>query len=261
MLKNNYMAFYASACVFLLAGAAYSQTAEQGAYSQPPASYSPAPANYTQSSEVFAGYNGWTDYDYGYIGGVTALNHDMKSDGWLVRGNVGYGQYSYSSMAVSGTNTVDMTNGNMMMGYQKFLAGPNGGRIAVYLGVDYEDDSLSKVDSTNPVRGDEFGLIGRAELRLNLDGKTFLNEEASYSSAFDSYISSTRYGFNFGQFAVGPEVEFLGNQAFDSQHFGLFVGDIRLADTLTASVSGGYEHSARQFSSGGYGNVSVGYGF
>ena len=222
-----------------------------------------ASAAHAESSDVFAGYNGWTDYDYGYIGGVTALNHDMKSDGWLVRGTAGYGEYSYSSRAVAGVNDVDLTNANLMVGFQKFVPNVNGGtaHFALYLGLDYQNDSLSKSDNTNPVRGDEFGVMGYGDIRLPLDVKTFLNEEGSYSGAFDTYRSTTHLGYYMNGFAIGPEVEFLGNQAFDSEHFGLFLSDIHIADTLTAALSGGYEHSARQFSSGGYGNVSVNYGF
>lgn len=241
MAKNKIAALCASVCLSLLATSAYAE-----------------------ANQLLAGYNGWTDYDYGYVGGVTALNHDMKADGWLVRSTVGYGEYSYSSMAAGGKVDVDLTNADALVGFQKFLTGFSSGgtgRIALFLGVDYQDHNLNKLDRSNRATGNEFGIKGYGELRLPIDTKVFFNEEGSYSSAFDTYRFTSHLGYYMNNFAVGPELEFVGNNAFDEEHLGLFISDLHLADTLTVALSGGYAHPSRQFKSGAYSNVSLNYGF
>ncbi len=207
-------------------------------------------------SEVFGGYTGAPDLEYGTIGGVAALSKELNADGFLARGDAGYGQYSYDRRGNPGINA-DMTNVDLMAGYQKFFGN---GRVALYVGGDYENTSLNKTDRSNSATGSEFGIKGAADARLNFDDKTFADMKGSYSTAFNTYWANGRFGYNMGRFAMGPEVGFLGNDAFDQQRIGGFIGDIHILSSLNASVSVGYAHTDL-FSDGVYGDVSLALAF
>lgn len=220
-----------------------------------------------QMSQIFTGYAGAPDSNYGYIGDVIALNKDISQDGVLFRTSIGYGEFSYSRPhnAAGGVNA-DMTTADIMLGYQVFFHNIlNGGRFTLYGGGDYQDFSLNKVDTLNPVRGTEWGGKALGELRLNLTNQIFTNIVASYSGAFDTYWTNERVGYYLGpkflNASVGPEVVFLGDKAFDQQRVGAFIGDIHVTDTLAFNVSGGYENSSRRGEDGGYGDISLTFNF
>lgn len=215
-------------------------------------------AHALDSDKVFGGFDTSSNLNFGYVGGAVALNNNIRSDGWLVRADASYGQYSYSR---PGRNIDgDFTTEDLLLGYQKLLPGDS--HFAMYAGGDYQDHSLNKNDTLNPVNGDKFGVKGLVDLRLGLDDKTYTTAAVSYSSAYDTYWSNLRFGYNLGHFAIGPEAVFLGNQVFDQQRFGGFIGDIHPLDNLSITLSGGYSRATGLIDeSGGYGDISVGYVF
>jgi hypothetical protein len=211
-----------------------------------------AASGHCAGSEVFGGFTGSSGLEYGTVGGVTALNRDSGTDGFLARADAGYGQYSYDRRANPGIDA-DMTDIDLMGGYRKFFGN---GRVALYIGGDYENTSLNKADAQNSATGSKFGIKGAADARFNFDDKTFADLTGSYSTAFNTYWSNVRLGYNLGRFAIGPEAGFLGNDAFGQQRIGGFIGDIHIMNGLTAGVSAGYARTDL-FSDGAYGSVSV----
>lgn len=189
-------------------------------------------------------------------GGSVPLDRDTSGNGWGLRANAGYGQYSYSR---PGSNIdVDTTRESILLGYRKLFGGPNKGYMVGSLGGDYQNHSLNKTDTLNPVRGDKFGVMGQLFMGMRLDDKTFVDASGSYSTAFDTYGSDFRFGYNLAHCSIGPEVSFSGNEAFDQQRIGGFIGDIVIADNVIATGGAGFSRTNRLIDEdGAYGDIML----
>ena len=215
-----------------------------------------------RSTSIFAGTSLTEDSDYTYIGGVTALNSNLDSDGFLVRALIGAGGYDYSRAPLSNVEA-DLISGDVMVGYQTFL-GKNAitaSRLSLYVGVDHQDHDLSPNDPANDVNGSETGFKTQLEAEFKPTTSTKLDVLGSYSTAFDTYWVKTQLGCNSLGVNVGPELAFLGNEAFDQARYGVFVNEISLASTLDLGVSAGYADSSRRGDDGLYGEVGLSYSF
>ncbi|NBX04075.1 MAG: cellulose biosynthesis protein BcsS [Alphaproteobacteria bacterium] len=219
-------------------------------------------AAHAESTLVFTGASFTEDSYYTYLGGVTALNHDLGKDGFLVRASGAWGEYSYDR---TGTTSVDgdVGAGDLMVGYQHFFAAANafkGGRVTLYVGGDYQNHDLNTVDTLNPVRGSEGGLKGQADLSLNLIDKVSLDLNGSYSGAFNTYWSKAQLGYDINGIKVGPEASFLGSESYDQQRYGAFVKGIDLG-VAKLGGSAGYADSIRRGNDGAYGEVGLSFTF
>ena len=215
-----------------------------------------------KSTSIFAGTSFTEDSDYTYIGGVTALNSDLDKDGFLARALIGAGGYDYSrtpSPSVDG----DVISGDIMVGYQKFF-GDNpltASRITLFAGIDHQNHDLSPNDPANQVNGSETGFKTQLEAEFKPTKTTQFDILGSYSTAFDTYWVKTQFGCNALGVNIGPELAFLGNEAFDQQRYGLFVNQINLVNTLDLGISAGYADSSRRGDNGLYGEVGLTYSF
>lgn len=215
-----------------------------------------------RSTQIFAGTSLTEDSHYTYIGGITALNSDLDKDGFLARALIGAGGYDYSRSPAPSIDG-DITSGDLMVGYQKFLAqnALTASRLTFLVGIDYQNHDLSPNDPANDVNGSETGLKGQIESQFKPSASTQLDIAGSYSTAYDTYWIRTQFGCDALGVNIGPELTFLGNEAFDQQRYGAFVNKITLVNSLDLGISAGYSDSSRRGDNGLYGEVGLSYSF
>lgn len=213
------------------------------------------------STRGWGGVSASPDAWYGYLGATHAVHGDLYKDDWMIRGSVGGGNYDYDTTAVaSGNVDSDVVAADLMVGYQHYFptnAGTGKGRVSFYAGADFQDHDLDNFDASNSVRGNQFGAKALLEVIGDLTQHTSADVAGTYSTAFDTYWSRGRIGYNPGKVRIGPEVVFLGNDEFDQQRYGAFFDRIVVSDNVWLSLSGGYANSRRRGDDGGYGDVSL----
>jgi len=179
---------------------------------------------------------------------VTALNRNLDKDGVLFRVEGLFDRYVYSA----GENRNQTIDGNQWEGsaYVGYQIVRDDITYSGYVGVDVPSISLSPNDPENPVRGTQVGFKVKGEIETDLEKSWYLDIDADYSTAFQSYGSRLRPGWKFGsgkteyQTVIGPEATFLGDQTFDAQRLGLFVlFPIKVNEDITAQfiVACGYQ--------------------
>jgi hypothetical protein len=209
-------------------------------------------AAHAATSDVFTGvdiaHNSW----YAYLGGVTALSgQDISTqEGWLARVAGGYGQYDYNKPLV-GNIDGDVGNVDLMVGYGMPISG---GKVSAYLGANWTDHDLSPNDPANDARGSKLGVKGQLEAFFSPMDHVSGDAMASYSTAFSTYWSHFNLGYNFGGFAVGPEVGLNGNDEYNEFRYGAEVNAIDLGFASVA-LHGGIVASNRNGGDGGYGGI------
>lgn len=212
-----------------------------------------------EKSGVWGGVDVAPDSYYLYLGAVTAIGgqNDIETEsGWLLRGDVGYGEYDYNTILPGPTNAVidgDIVSVDAMIGYRHFFnTGAN--HITVYAGGELQNHDQSPRDLANTVEGSEFG--GKASIELNVTPieDIVVNTIGIYSSAFSSYWARGFVGYDMTSVTVGPEVRFLGNDEFNQRRLGLTFTDIDLGIT-SLTVSGGYANTSGNGDDGAYGTL------
>jgi hypothetical protein len=177
---------------------------------------------------VWTGVDFAPDAYYVYLGAVTGLNaQDINTQsGWLLRGDVGFGEYDYDTVFPGPVNTNvegDVFAGDILIGYRHNFGN---GHITAYLGGDLQNHDLSPDDASNSVDGGEGGVKGQIELKASPATNVNVGAIGSYSSAFDTYWSRFDASYDFGAFSLGPEISFLGNEEYHQFRAGAAASDI-----------------------------------
>ena len=238
----------AAALIVLSIGTA--RSADMAVKAPPPAVVGPVPW-----VEYWAGFDARDDSDYGYAGGVFALNHNLNQDGWLFRVSGGDGFYSYNR-AVGVNQGVDFQNGDVMVGYQTFVGQA---RLTGYLGAYIQNDN--NPDPLAKVTGTRVGVKGQGEAYVPLNQSWYAFGLASYASAWNNYDLLGRVGYQLNPtVSVGPEGMALGNDRYGEARAGGFASfNITSAAQLILSAGYSWDTEANSLNnhSGGYGTVHV----
>jgi hypothetical protein len=209
-----------------------------------------------KSIVTFSGIDIAKDAFYSYSGIVVALNRDLGKDGFLVKAYGAYGTYEYdSNVRIEGTGL----QGDLMLGYKLGLGRMYG---AAWMGVDVQDYDLDPNDPTSRVRGSEVGFKVGADLETNAgSGPMYLGLSGIYSTAFDTYWTRARVGYDFGRFIVGPEGVLMGNEGYDATRIGGFVKfDMPLLPATPTNVTLSAGHQDVDGGSGSTGGGDGAYG-
>lgn len=189
----------------------------------------------------------------GYLGLFYALNRNLDSDGFIIRvlGTRGFYDYDVAGVEID----AKYWQGDVMLGYQWVRGGID---VGVYLGVDFQDHDLSPDDPFNKLRGSETGFKVAFDLESNGNSGSplYMALRASYSTAFDTYYSIGRIGYDFGRVTIGPEVWLLGDASGDAQRVGGFIMFDDLFGAMPAgniSFSGGYQFTDEGANGKGFG--------
>jgi hypothetical protein len=98
----------------------------------------------------------------------------------------------------------------------------NNGAFTFQVGANYQDHRVRPFDPSNSVQGAKTGFKVQADLWVNPTPRTLVYALGSYSTAFDTYYTVGRLGYDFWGKGVffGPEVGGLGNDRTDQLRAG-----------------------------------------
>jgi len=98
----------------------------------------------------------------------------------------------------------------------------NNGAFTLAVGGNYQDHRVRPFDPNNSVQGSKAGFKVQADLWVNPTQRTLIYALGSYSTAFDTYYTVGRLGYDFWGKGVffGPEVGGLGNDRTDQLRVG-----------------------------------------
>jgi hypothetical protein len=199
------------------------------------------------SHTIFTGGEVARDAREGYIGAVWARNRDLSKEGVLFRvmGTFGTYEYTYQCATCGAPSDFDgrAGQGDAMIGYQWVRDRFD---MAVYVGIDVINHTISPFDEFNPVRGTEAGFKVALDLESHRHNgqQHYYALEGAYSTAFDTYFLLGRLGMNRNQHVFGVEGWLLGDETGNAQRLGAFLSrDLQLRNDLLAelTVSGGYQ--------------------
>lgn len=188
----------------------------------------------------------------GQIGGLFALTKDIDTSGprMYITGGAGAYRYPAGGESIRGV----YSSGDLLGGYA--FEG-NNYEINLLAGGAAENDMLSAFDSSNPVNGTAVGPKVRSDIWINPTPKSVVYAEAEYTTAFQTYYTSAKYGydvFNKG-FFVGPEVTAFGNERFDQWRVGGHLTQLKFGK-VDVDVSAGFAHDS-SVGDGAYGHVEM----
>lgn len=164
-----------------------------------------------------------------FLGGTIALNGDLGKSGFVLKGNAGLSNYDYLTTTVPGGEVEgESTQVNGLVGYQ-FSQDRIGATIAI--GADYQNIDLSPDDPGATTKGSETGFIVSGDLYVLIpfaagggsERGIKLDLGGSYSTAFDSYWSRLRLGYDTGKVSIGPELAAMGGEDYEAQRVGGYV--------------------------------------
>jgi hypothetical protein len=176
----------------------------------------PMPSTGSPWAEAWAGFGGSNQWYGGWAGFNYAFNHNVWSDGLLLRGEGGGGHYDYTNTGFPG-GFVNVTygTGSVMLGYRKVIPGLGQTTfVDGFVGADYQ--SQNNPDPTADVRGHEWGVKFIADIYSRLNATSDFFGQASFSTAFDTWFVLARPGFlvtppSGMQVWVGPDMQVFGN--------------------------------------------------
>jgi hypothetical protein len=189
----------------------------------------------TKRGVWFGGYDVVEGATYAFDGVILAFNRDLSKDGFALR--------AYGSRVDFDQDPGDGRGwqGDVMLGYMFHRGDLHG---SVYVGADYQNYKLSPDDPTADVRGVEWGYKVAGDLATSRDGPIYFALSGSYSTAFDSYWSRVRYGFNRSRRTFGIEAQAFGNEEFDAQRLGAFLTfdvNLRPGTPIEITIAGGHQ--------------------
>ncbi len=160
------------------------------------------------STVVWAGFdqaNGAYDF---YSGFITALNGNGSTDGFLFRGDGVY---------VNVDESGQVWDGDVYIGYQRQF---NNVEVAGFIGADFQRLPNSPGSKT---QGYETGLKLAASVETDRHARLVGIWCGNYSTAFDTFWTKGRLGYNWKSVLIGPEAAILGNDSFRGERVSGFI--------------------------------------
>jgi len=116
----------------------------------------------------------------------------------------------------------------------------NNGAFTLQVGANYQHHRITPVDAANTVQGSKTGFKVQADLWVNPTRQTLVYALGSYSTAFDTYYTVGRLGYDFWGRGVffGPEVGALGNDRTDQVRAGAHLSGIMIGPGKLTLSSG-----------------------
>jgi hypothetical protein len=222
----------------------------------PVMSYAPGPLvddSSGQTIRAFSTLDVAKDSVDGLVGGLFALTKDIDTSGprlWIT-GGAGWYQFNTTGGAIRGVSST----GDILGGYA--FEGSNY-EINLLAGLSAENDILSGFDQADPVQGTAGGVKVRGDAWINPTPQTLFYTEGEYSTAFKTYWTSAKYGFdvtNGKQVFVGPEVTAFGDARFNQLRAGVHISQLKFGK-VEADLSAGYAHDS-VVGNGAYSHLEV----
>jgi opacity protein-like surface antigen len=193
-------------------------------------------------------------YSYGgLVGTLIAPYKDLDTSGlrFYMEGEGGVYKYPSDGKFIRG----DTESGDALVGYAfegDFYS------INLLAGANAINHTLSDFDPDNKVQGTAFGAKAREDAWINPTPKTLVYEEAEYSTAFRTYYSKLKFGYDFTngkEIFIGPEVGALGDERFNQWRVGAHFTQMKIG-IIQVDVSAGYAHDSI-VGAGAYGTIEL----
>jgi hypothetical protein len=189
-----------------------------------------APTTYGWAGTWFSDH-----YAGGYVGAVTALNSNLWTNGFLLRGDVSAGRYNY----VSSGSDVDVTmhGADMMLGYRAIVGTSS---FTIYGGPSYE--AQPNGDPAAAIHGTKVGAKVFGDFSNKLTQDLELDLQGSFATPFSTYSATARLLYQVAdRIWVGPQATLYGNRApYQEGTVGAYVKYV--ARNYEMGASGGYRH-------------------
>jgi outer membrane immunogenic protein len=208
---------------------------------------------YAETIRAFSTFDVGKESVDGLVGAIFALSNDLDTSGprlWIA-GGAGWYQFPVST---GGTIRGVYSTGDILAGYA--FEGSNY-EINLLAGASAENDMLSAYDVTDPVNGTAGGAKVRGDIWINPTPQTLFYGEGEYSTAFQTYYTSAKFGYDvFAKgFFLGPEVSAFGDARFDQWRVGAHVTQLKFG-RVEVDVSAGYARDS-VVGSGAYGHLEL----
>jgi len=193
-------------------------------------------------------------YSYDWLAGVLIAPYkDLDTSGLrvFIQGDVGTYKYPANGALIRGT----LTSGDLLTGYA--FEGDNYS-INLLAGINAINHTLSDVDPNNRVQGTEFGARLRTDAWINPTPQTLTYGEAEYSTAFQTYYTRVKFGYDIAsgrQIFFGPEIGALGDERFNQWRLGAHLTQMKLGK-IQVDMSAGYARDSI-VGSGAYGTIEL----
>jgi len=191
-----------------------------------------------------------------WAGGLISLSQDLDTSGPRVMVLGGGGRYKYNTTGVPVTGTYSF--GDVLAGYG--FEGDNYS-LNLFAGLNAVNHELSTLDPTNTVQGTEAGLKVYGYLHMNPTPRTLFFGEADYSTAFETFSTAHKFGYDFfgAEIFIGPEVAYFRDERSDETRVGGHISGIKLGH-LNLGVSAGYAENSI-IGNGAYGRLEASHRF
>jgi hypothetical protein len=215
---------------------------------------------------VFTGISDRASSWYSYAGTVYSLNQNLDASGWLLRADLGGGQYSYVTSGFQGRIRGSIFDSSAGIGYKYAEKNWN---VSGVVGPNFRDKILNVTIPTD-------SSISRVGAKLNLDlyAKTdsiVWSAIGQYSTIDNSTWDRARVGYQFDvmKLTVGPEFSYCRgddgpSSGYDEYRTGGFVS-WRLNHFINISLSSGYANykgfSGGNSSSSVYGELGLSFDY
>jgi len=178
----------------------------------------PAAAEKIEYGNLYFGFD-WTSHHSlaGYMGVLYAPQGMDKSGIRLSAFGLG-GEYRYHGDPGE-TFKGRFVSADALVGWSHVF---NNGAFTLQVGANYQDHRVRPFDPNNSVQGAKTGFKVQADVWVNPTERTLVYALGSYSTAFDTYYTVGRLGYDFWGKGVffGPEVGGLGNDRTDQFRVG-----------------------------------------
>jgi hypothetical protein len=190
----------------------------------------------TEYGNLYYGFD-WTSHRsmVGYIG-VLYAPYGMDKSGLRVSAFGLGGDYRYHGDPTE-TFKGRFVSADVLVGWSHVF---NNGAFTLQVGANYQNHRIRPTDPNNSVVGSETGFKVQGDLWVNPTQRTLVYALASYSTAFNTYYSVGRLGYDFlgnGVF-FGPEVGGLGNDRTDQFRVGAHLTNIKLGPAKVTLTGG-----------------------
>lgn len=170
-----------------------------------------------KTAVVWGGVDGVKSTSTIYSGLLVSVGHELGTSGFVISADGTHTDYKYDN---GGTVRGEAWQGSVMAGYT--LAG-SAVDVTGLIGVDFQDVDLRPNDPAARANGSETGFRIAGDVQKHRAANSmFFGVAGSYSTAFETYWSRARLGYDFGRLAVGVEGLAMGNVDYKAQRLGGF---------------------------------------
>ena len=202
---------------------------------------------------AFSGFDVSKNSYGGLVGTLIAPYRDLDTSGlrFYMLGEGGVYKYPAGDRSIRGA----YEGGDVLAGY-----GFEGDFYSINLlaGLNAINHTLSQIDLENQVQGTAFGAKVHADAWVNPTPKTLTYGEAEYSTAFRTYYTKAKFGYDFTngkEIFVGPEFVALGDERFNQWRVGAHLTQVKFGK-FQVDVSAGYANDSI-VGRGAYGTIEL----